>query len=61
MIKCKEKSAEEICTGMPKEFADFLQEVRNLKFDQKPEYDKYYEMFEKLQSNNKNHSHIDWK
>ena len=59
VIKCKEKSAEEICTGMPKEFADFLQEVRNLKFDQKPEYDKYYEMFEILLSRNKNHSQID--
>ena len=57
----KEKPAAEICSGMPNEFADFLHKVRSLKFDQKPEYDKYCETFEKLLSKNESHSQIDWK
>ena len=61
LIECKEKPAEEICKGMPKEFALFLKEVRSLKFDQKPDYDMYCGLFEKLLNKNENDSRIYWK
>ena len=48
LIEFKNKPAEEICKGTCEEFEVFLREVRGLKFDQKPKYDKYYMMFEKL-------------
>ena len=47
-IKCKRLPASEICEGTCKEFEIFLDEVRSLGFYEKPAYDKYYKMFEKL-------------
>ena len=44
----RKKSSKEICAGMSREFVIFLDEVRRLPFEQKPEYDKYCRMFEKL-------------
>ena len=44
----RNKSAEEICDGTCKEFVDFLNKVRSLKFEQEPDYDGYYEMFKSL-------------
>ena len=48
MIEEKKQSSKDICDGMPEEFVNFLDEVRSLKFDQKPQYDKYYKMFKNL-------------
>ena len=48
LIEQKKKSSEEICAGMCREFVIFLDEVRKLTFEQKPQYDRYSRMFEKL-------------
>ena len=48
LIECKKRPAHEICKGICKEFKIFLEEVRNLSFTAKPDYDKYYKMFERL-------------
>lgn len=38
----------ELCEGIPQEFAIFLKEVRNLKYDQRPEYSRYRKLFRDL-------------
>ena len=48
LLEWERKRAEDICDGMCKEFAVFLDKVRNLSLEQEPEYDKYCEMFGKL-------------
>ena len=48
LIEWRRKPAQEICDGMCKEFVVFLNEVRSLRFEQKPDYDKYCKMFGKL-------------
>ena len=42
------KPSEEICDGMCEEFVMFLNEVRSLRFKQKPDYGRYYTRFDKL-------------
>ena len=44
----KMKSSEEICDGMCEEFVVFLNVVRSLKFEEEPDYDGYYRLFEQL-------------
>ena len=34
-----------LCKGIPNQFKEYLESVRNLKFEQKPEYKKYIELF----------------
>ena len=41
-------SIEELCNGLPSEFADFLTSVRNLEFEEEPKYREYRKMFYKL-------------
>ena len=48
IVECKRISAREICKDVRIEFLMFLREVRSLSFDEKPDYDMYYKMFEKL-------------
>ena len=38
-------SPEDLCEGLPKEFLTYLKEVRNLKYEDEPNYSKYREMF----------------
>lgn len=46
-IKLK-TSIEELCEGCPQEFAKYMNYVRNLAFDEKPQYSQMREMFKKL-------------
>ena len=48
IIESKSQPADTICIGMRDEFAKFLRNVRNLRFDEEPPYDEYYSMFKKL-------------
>ena len=48
LVECKRASAKSICESLSDEFVTFLDEVRSLDFSEKPDYDKYYTMFEKL-------------
>ena len=45
--------------GLPKEFCQYIQYVKKLKYDEKPEYDKLKRMFKKLQ-NGLNDKKLDW-
>ena len=38
-------SVEELCDGMPKEFAEYMNICRNLEFEEEPPYDKLTQMF----------------
>ena len=38
-------SVEDLCRGLPYEFMDYLNDVRNLRYDEEPHYIKYREMF----------------
>lgn len=44
----KEIPVEELCHGLPKEFAQYLMKVKRLKFTDKPRYPKYRALFRKL-------------
>lgn len=49
ICEVKEKTTfESLCEGYPKEFQDYLYDVRNLKFDEEPNYALYRERFRKL-------------
>ena len=48
VVRSKRQEAGEICRGTCREFAVFLERVRSLGFSEKPDYDGYCEMFEKL-------------
>ena len=41
-------SVEELCNGLPVEFANYLKAVKSLKFTQKPDYSEYRRMFRDL-------------
>lgn len=41
-------TAEELCEGLPSEFATFLSNVKSLQFDEKPHYNQYRRMFREL-------------
>ncbi len=41
-------SVESLCKGFPKEFADYIRYCRNLKFDEKPDYDYLKKLFRDL-------------
>jgi hypothetical protein len=41
-------SIETMCAGLPPEFAHVLRQVRLLKFEQRPEYEAYREIFQKM-------------
>ena len=38
MIKIKKIELEDLCIGQPDEFAQFIQYARNMKFEDKPDY-----------------------
>ena len=44
----KSTAPESLCNGLPTEFASYLTMVRKLKFDEKPDYAKYRQMFRDL-------------
>ena len=46
-VKCT-TSVEQLCDGIPKEFAIFLDDVKKLGFQDQPEYSKYRELFREL-------------
>ena len=48
VLKSKRQEAGEICRGTCREFAVFLERVRALGYSEKPDYDGYCDMFEKL-------------
>lgn len=59
----KEKSAitlQSLCSGLPLEFAKYLQLVRNLEYDEEPPYDEYIEMFQNLIRNKNIPNIMDW-
>lgn len=41
-------SIADLCRGLPEEFSQYLKEVRGLKFDERPDYQKYKLMFKAL-------------
>ena len=41
-------SIEELCEGIPQEFATFLREVRGLEYDERPNYSRYRKLFRDL-------------
>lgn len=49
-----------LCSGLPKEFAMYLQMVRNLDYDEEPNYDQYIQMFKNLIRTNNVPSVMDW-
>lgn len=55
-------SPDELCHGLPREFAQFLQAARALQFDEKPDYTGYKRMFRDLftASGFVYDSHYDW-
>lgn len=44
----KSTQPEDLCNGIPNEFAQFLTMIKKLKFDEQPEYAKYRQMFRDL-------------
>lgn len=49
VFQCKlDTSLEELCSGLPIEFHEYLQEVRSLRFDEEPHYSHYRSMFKNL-------------
>lgn len=44
----KKTTNKELCKGLPKEFKLFLDDITSLEFDQKPNYQKYYDLFKKF-------------
>lgn len=49
-----------LCSGLPKEFAMYLQMVRNLDYDEDPSYDEYIQMFKNLIRTHNVPSVMDW-
>ena len=41
-------SIDSVCSGTPPEFSNFLRSIRNLRYDEAPDYDGYREAFQKL-------------
>jgi len=61
MATVKRKTPTEIlCAGLPKEFSDFVNTVRTLEFDEKPNYDGYRKIFRKLFDENKFSHDLRW-
>lgn len=50
MIKQKktEIGVEDLCEGLPEEFIQFLQKVRAIQFDERPDYDNLRAIFKEL-------------
>ena len=49
IAKCKQNTKlEDLCKDLPREFIYYLDSVRNLEFDEKPDYEAYRRMFRKL-------------
>ena len=41
-----------LCEGLPDEFKEYIEMVKNLEFEEEPEYDKYTDMFNELYKKN---------
>ena len=57
-------SVETLCEGCPKEFKDFINYARNLKFEEKPNYDKLRGLLDKIRVKNNlvfDYNNYDWK
>lgn len=50
----------ELCAGFPDEFRAYLQYARNLKFEERPDYDKLYESMRKLRGNSVKDCDYQW-
>jgi serine/threonine protein kinase len=49
ILECKEKiSPEQLCSGLPKEFKQYFEHVKELAFSDKPNYSYLYGLFNKL-------------
>ena len=57
-----EISSNELCDGIPKEFAEFLEYIKNLGYNEKPEYEMLRHLFDNIMEKNKfNYDYIyDW-
>ncbi|KAK2960430.1 putative Casein kinase I [Blattamonas nauphoetae] len=55
-------SVDELCKGVPKEFADYLRYCRNLRFDEKPDYAYLRKLFRELMKSSgyTNDQQFDW-
>jgi hypothetical protein len=49
-----------LCSGLPKEFAIYLQQVRTLEYEDEPQYDQYIQMFKNLIKTNGVSPIMDW-
>ena len=59
----KEKSSTDLsilCSGLPKEFAMYIQMVRSLDYDEEPHYEEYIQMFKNLIRTNGIQAIMDW-
>ena len=57
-----EISAQELCKGLPKEFEMFLEYAKNIKYEEKPDYQYLHNLLDKVMKDNKikNDSIYDW-
>ena len=60
--KKSEISSNELCRGIPKEFEYFLEYIKNLKYEEKPDYKKLCDLLDKVMKNGnyKNDYIYDW-
>lgn len=49
-----------LCSGLPKEFALYLQQVRSLEYEDDPQYDQYIQMFKNLIKSHNVSPIMDW-
>ena len=57
-----EITSSELCRGIPKEFENMLTYVKNLKYEEKPDYKKLHDLLDKVmkEENYKNDYIYDW-
>ena len=51
--KKMEISSSELCNGIPKEFVEFLEYIKNLGYNERPEYDMLRHLFDNIMEKNK--------
>ena len=62
LAKKKEISSNELCRGLPKEFEDFLEYIKNLEYEEKPNYNMLRTLIDNImKKKNYNYNYIyDW-